>query len=166
MSLNTGRLKESTEISCGKKVIGNAWNVRQDADWALVQLEHAILNHRPARIRRARRVAPGQAVHLIGYPLGLSVKIAAGTTVFESANQEFAAQIFEANVDAFPGNSGSPIFNSETHEVEGILSKIHAQHFHWKKNDSNQSYLVSKTYPPNSPLRQICTRITVFSDKF
>ncbi|WP_420540401.1 S46 family peptidase (plasmid) [Paenibacillus polymyxa] len=28
---------------------------------------------------------------------------------------------FVANLDTYGGNSGSPVFNSDTHEVEGIL---------------------------------------------
>ncbi len=155
----------TNEVYCAQSVIASEWDVRQDADWALVRLTRPVSNHRPAQIRRKGQVASGQAVHLIGHPLGLPLKIATDGTVFESANPHFAAQTFETNLDAFPGNSGSPVFNSETHELEGILSKVHARHFEWKRDEANRSYLASKIYPQDTTLRQICTRVTAFSDR-
>ena len=45
------------------------------------------------------------------------MKIADGAWVRKNTNPVF----FQTNLDAFGGNSGSPVLNSETGEVEGIL---------------------------------------------
>ena len=67
-------------------------------------------------MRRSGTVPTGQPVHVIGYPNGLPLKVAGNAT----RDQESGAQIFESNVDALDGSSGGPVFDSVTHEVEGI----------------------------------------------
>jgi hypothetical protein len=86
-------------------------------DWALVRLDRPVLNHRVVRIRRSGRIGDGQAVHVIGHPVGLPTKFAGGAMVRNNSPGAF----FVANLDTYGGNSGSPVFNSTTHEVEGIL---------------------------------------------
>jgi len=54
---------------------------------------------------------------MIGYPLGTPMKLAKNARVIFN-NEE--AQSFITNLDAFEGNSGSPVFN-EKNEVSGIL---------------------------------------------
>jgi hypothetical protein len=54
-------------------------------------------------------------VHVIGHPAGLPVKVASGKVTRNSD-----LEVFETSYDALGGNSGSPVFNSVTHEVEGI----------------------------------------------
>jgi V8-like Glu-specific endopeptidase len=75
-----------------------------------------VVNHRIARIREAGRVSDGQALHIIGHPTGLPAKFAGGGTVRDNHNRAF----FVENMDAYAGNSGSPVFNSTTHIVEGV----------------------------------------------
>ena len=87
------------------------------ADWALVRLHKPVTNHRVASVRRVGSVANGQAVHVVGHPAGLPVKVAGNATVLDNTQGAF----FAADLDIFGGNSGSPVFNSQTHEVEGIL---------------------------------------------
>jgi hypothetical protein len=86
-------------------------------DWALVRLDRPVQNHRPAPIRRRRRIGTGTRVHVIGHPCGLPAKAAGGAKVRDNTPTPF----FVANLDTYGGNSGSPVFNSETHRVEGIL---------------------------------------------
>lgn len=86
-------------------------------DWALVRLDRAVRGGRVAPVRRTGRVRSGQPLHVIGHPCGLPLKYAGGAVVRENAHDAY----FLANLDSYGGNSGSPVFNSETHEVEGIL---------------------------------------------
>jgi hypothetical protein len=87
------------------------------ADWALVRVDRAVANHLVVPIRRSGKIEDGQAVHVIGHPVGLPAKFADGAAVRENRAEEF----FVANLDTYGGNSGSPVFNSVTHEVEGVL---------------------------------------------
>ena len=54
---------------------------------------------------------------VIGHPIGLLKKMAGNASVRSNSNPDY----FIANLDTFGGNSGSPVFNADTHEVEGIL---------------------------------------------
>jgi hypothetical protein len=104
------------EIYRGTQLIGR----RQDPtglDWALVRLDRPVQNHRPAPVRRRRRIPNGAGVHVIGHPCGLPTKVAGGAEVRNNTPTPF----FVANLDTYGGNSGSPVFNSATHKVEGIL---------------------------------------------
>jgi hypothetical protein len=56
-------------------------------------------------------------VYSVGYPLGLPTKYAVNAHVIENE----AINHFHASLDAFRGNSGSPVFRSDTHEVIGVL---------------------------------------------
>ena len=107
----------NSDIYSGAEVI--AWQVDDTtgSDWALIRLDRIVENHRVARIRQSGTISDGQAVHITGYPMGLPAKFAGNAYVRD--NQYRA--VFVANLDAYPGNSGSPVFNSSTHEVEGIL---------------------------------------------
>jgi hypothetical protein len=53
----------------------------------------------------------------MGLPSGLPLKLAGGASV--SNNQPAAFVV--ANLDTYGDNSGSPVFNAATQEVEGIL---------------------------------------------
>ncbi len=86
-------------------------------DWAVIQVDRPINGHGALPLRRTGSIGLGDAVTLIGHPYGIPTKVAAGATVQENG----AGQYFQANVDAYGGNSGSAVFNSVTNEVEGIL---------------------------------------------
>lgn len=106
----------NTEIYRGIELIGRQ-EVGSGPDWALVRIDRPVTNHRIARIRRDGRVSDNQALHVIGHPSGLPTKFAGGASIRNNQQDAF----FIANLDTYGGNSGSPVFNSETHEVEGIL---------------------------------------------
>jgi hypothetical protein len=85
------------------------------ADYALVRLDRPVVGHTPAQVASG---APsvGDPLVLMGHPEGLPVKIAGGATV-----KNVSSKTFGANTDSYSGNSGSPVFNENTWEVEGLL---------------------------------------------
>lgn len=106
----------NTEIYRGIQVIDKR-HTQNGPDWALVRLDRPVTNHPIVRIRRAGKIANNQAVHVIGHPVGLPTKYAPNAQVRENN----ASAFFVANLDTYGGNSGSPVFNSNDHTVEGIL---------------------------------------------
>ena len=56
---------------------------------------------RSLRIRRTGTIPDNQAVHVIGHPVGLPMKFAAGATVRNNLPTAF----FVANLDTYGGNS-------------------------------------------------------------
>jgi V8-like Glu-specific endopeptidase len=95
-----------------------AWQLDdKGSDWVLIRLDRPVTNHRIALLRQSGSISTGQAVHAIGYPMGLPAKFAPGLV---QSNKDAS---FFTSIPTYPGNSGSPIFNSTTHEVEGIITR-------------------------------------------
>lgn len=57
-------------------------------------------------------------VAVLGYPSGLPLKIASNAFVMSNNGND---PFFVANLDTFGSNSGSPVINTNTYQVEGIL---------------------------------------------
>jgi V8-like Glu-specific endopeptidase len=57
-------------------------------------------------------------VHVIGHPMGLPLKYAAGARV-----RGLEEALFAADLDIYMGNGGSPVFSSDTHQVVGIVTQ-------------------------------------------
>lgn len=85
-----------------------------DADWAILRFEHA-LGASPLRLRTGE-VEIGEAVWMFGHPCGLPLKYAPGAVVTRHKNEDR----FLATLDAFAGNSGSPVFDAQR-RVVGML---------------------------------------------
>ncbi len=86
-------------------------------DYALFQLDRPALGRAPIPMPRRSSLHQGSDVFAIGHPSGLPLKIADHAAVLGMSDEG----TFTANLDTFGGNSGSPIFNSLTLELEGIL---------------------------------------------
>ena len=86
-------------------------------DYALIQLDRKVIGRGPLEINRGRGPKKGDKVTVIGYPLGLPLKIAGGAAVRNASPADY----FVTDVDSFHGSSGSPVFNTVTGLIEGIL---------------------------------------------
>ncbi len=102
-----------TEVYGCKKVIARELTAAQD--WALVQLDRPVTNHKPLALAK-RPPAANEAIYVIGHPAGLPKKAAGNANVRKIDNG-----FFSANTDTYGGNSGSAVFSLQTHEVLGIL---------------------------------------------
>jgi hypothetical protein len=142
----------NAEIYRGVNVIGQQL-VGNGADWALVRIDRPVTNHSIVRIRRTGKIGDTQAVHVIGHPSGLLTKFAGGAAVRNNQPSAF----FAANLDTYGGNSGSPVFNSHTHEVEGILVRGEAD---FVQQDTCR---VSLVCPTTGCRGEDCTRTTEFA---
>ncbi len=88
-----------------------------DSDWAVVRIDRPVTDRLPVQVRRSGKVPDNETLHVIGHPSGLPRKTAGNAAVRDNSPSHH----FVANLDTFGGNSGSPVFSSETHVVEGIL---------------------------------------------
>lgn len=135
----------------GREVLGRR-EVKEGADWALVRLNRAS-DRKPARIRTTGRLPDNEKLHVVGHPCGLPAKFAAGATVRSNESKAF----FVANLDTYGGNSGSPVFNSSTHIVEGLLVRGERD---FVKTDGD--CFVSMVCPTTGCRGEDCTRTTEF----
>jgi len=59
----------------------------------------------------------GSEIYMLGYPMGLPQKLAINADISDDSNYQF----FYTTLDSFQGNSGSPVFNLNSHKLIGIL---------------------------------------------
>ncbi|HTH49517.1 MAG TPA: immunoglobulin domain-containing protein [Candidatus Limnocylindria bacterium] len=140
------------QIYCGRQILCPL--VADGLDYCVVRLDRPVKRPgvAPLKMRKTGNLAVGAKVGVIGYPTGLPLKTAFGpnTRVANVANLDY----FISNTDTYPGNSGSPIINAATSEVEGI-------HFRGESNvyiDEGGCFVSRKS--PDSPAAAMATRIT------
>lgn len=101
--------------SC-KRVVKRVYERGTGLDYALIELKKEVKGRAPLKFRKEGEVSLGEELVVIGHPSGLPTKIADGAQV-----RDINPYFFKANLDTFGGNSGSPVINVRTGEVEGIL---------------------------------------------
>jgi len=89
---------------------------KHEGDFAIIRLDRSVPDRNPARWRTEGEASLREPMTLMGYPLGLPLKIADGGWI-----REINTWNFITNLDAKTNNSGSPVFNSKTGLLEGIL---------------------------------------------
>ncbi len=122
-------------------------------DWALVRLDRPVPDHPVVTVRRDGRTANNQRMHVVGHPSGLPLKFAGGANVRTNTSQTH----FVANLDTYGGNSGSPVFNSGTRTVEGVLVRGDTDFV------ANGTCNVSLVCPANGCRGEDCVRTTEFA---
>ncbi len=63
------------------------------------------------------KLVKGTEVYMLGHPNGLPKKLAMNASIVNNAHPQY----YYTTLDGFQGNSGSPVFNFNTHKVIGIL---------------------------------------------
>lgn len=142
------------DVYAGAAVIGRQLD-DDGTDWALVRLDRPVVGRKPVRFRKEGKVRTGQPLYVIGHPCGLPQKYAPGATVRHNSPKTY----FVANLDTYGGNSGSPVFDSKTHRVEGILVRGETDFV------SNGSCFVSMVCPTTGCRGEDVTRATVWAAK-
>lgn len=142
----------NSEVYRGIRILGRNIGTA-GTDWAVVQLDRPVLNHRYVTIRRSGKVPDGAGVHVIGHPSGLPKKYAGNAVIRDNTPGRY----FVANLDTYGGNSGSPVFHISAHRVEGILVRGETDYV------MNGNCRVSLVCPANGCRGEDCTRTTEFS---
>jgi hypothetical protein len=97
-----------------KKII--AHQLRNDGmDYAIIKLDRKVEHIIPLRVSD-KEVKKGDWLYVLGHPCGLPLKYAPCARVMSTSNKIY----FNASLDTYGGNSGSPVFN-DSGDVVGIL---------------------------------------------
>lgn len=86
-------------------------------DYAILHFSRPVIHHPALKYRKTGKLADHAEVFMIGYPRGLPAKFSLDRKVSNNADPSY----FTTHLDCFHGNSGSPVFNARTLEVEGIF---------------------------------------------
>lgn len=122
-SKNVGFIANSSIYSC-KRVVDKKYSAfTSKDDWAIVELDREVKDRSPLALSE-RIPKASDSIFVIGSPIGLPLKVATGKV------RQSYSNYFNTNLDTFMGNSGSPVFNSKTLEVEGILVRGEVDYDH------------------------------------
>jgi V8-like Glu-specific endopeptidase len=86
-------------------------------DFAVLALNKPVSQDRVVKLSNRTNYNENDNFYVIGFPCGLPMKICNTSTFRQNISSDF----FQINSDTYGGNSGSPVFNENTNEVEGIL---------------------------------------------
>ena len=127
----TKKIKKADVFSCKQVFERNLSESRfKLKDYAVIQLDRPVVGRAPLKFRRHKKAKIGTKLVVVGHPSGLPMKITDNGKIQRQNKEEIRHPIsslfkrryyFNANLDTFSGNSGSPVFNRKTKLVEGIL---------------------------------------------
>lgn len=99
------------------KIISQAYDsVDTMMDYSVIRLDRKT-DLPVLKIRTKDRISDEDSVFMIGHPLGLPLIWSKEAAVADNSNDVY----FKTTLNSFHGNSGSPVFNTKTHLVEGIM---------------------------------------------
>jgi V8-like Glu-specific endopeptidase len=111
-------LKKENVFKCSKVIAQESPSPEnQYLDYAIIKLDRPTGRAALEYASEAHLEAQDH-VAVIGYPSGLPLKIASDAFVMSSEAED---PYFIANLDTFGSNSGSPVVNTDSYQVEGIV---------------------------------------------
>lgn len=110
------KVKKSKVYGC-KEILERKLDKVTKEDWAIIKLKRPVKDRNFLKVRKYGNLQKTDKLALMGFPSGLPLKIATNGKLRTSTNKNY----FVAELDAFHVNSGSPVINENTLEVEGIL---------------------------------------------
>lgn len=108
--------QQLNRYSC-KRLISAERNLMTLKDFSIIELDRPVINAEPVKIAKQQKLANEAKVFMLGHPYGLPLMTTGPSAILNNNLDHY----FETELDAFAGNSGSPVFNAETMELEGIF---------------------------------------------
>lgn len=110
-------IAEGDRLDC-KRVVKREYDPDNGVDYAIIQLQQrqSLKNHPPLPLT-SRTFRVGDNVAMIGHPASLPLKITTGGVAVSGGENTLLVSL-----DAFGGNSGSPVFDRQTGELLGMLT--------------------------------------------
>jgi len=106
-----------TQVARCRSVIERVKNPETGIDYAVLLLDRKMEDRPYLKVRKEGKVEDDAILTVIGHPMGVPAKITSAAEIRDNSDPYF----FKMNSDTFHGNSGSPVINTRTGIVEGIL---------------------------------------------
>lgn len=115
----------AADVYHGVEIIHHEIGENRDG-WTLVKLDRKVQGQTIARISD-QEIFCDQPLYVIGHPLGLPLKCSSGASIVHVTSETY----FSASLNIYSSNSGSPVFDLDTHEVIGMVTQGVSQDFRW-----------------------------------
>ena len=113
---NTDRVPQKNVYNCKEIIYAiEASEAGRHYDFALIRLDRKVTGRKPLKISQSK-IRKGDPVKMFGHPMGMPMKVTKNAKVISRVE----GISIKTNLDAFAGNSGSPVLNKRN-EVIGIL---------------------------------------------
>lgn len=142
------------DIYKGVEITHRVYDRDTGSDWALVRLDRNVTGRSVVNLHRGE-ISLDREVYVIGHPVGLPLKYSAGS--FVRATGDFC---FTADLNVYSGNSGSPVFDVETHDVIGLVARGDNRDFRWTGGGWRSIIYPALDIASKEPQ---CTRVSQFS---
>ncbi len=113
---NTENVSSENHYTCKRVIYAVKDEGAPFRDFALVQLTRPVKGRTPFKLSAAP-IGKTETLSMVGHPFGLPAKLSRGARTLVNNPRRGS---FLTSLDAFEGNSGSPVFNAKN-EVVGIL---------------------------------------------
>ncbi len=105
-------------------------------DFAVIKLDRKVKNRIPLQYRAIGTTQKGDGLFMIGKPSGLPTKVTDAGKVLS-----VGSKTFRTDLDAYGSNSGSPVFNNITGDIEGILVSGSLDFIYNKEKGCKESHI-------------------------
>ncbi len=127
------RLIPNTNIYQSKRLIARK-NDEHGLDFTIFELDHDVTDRAPMNLTQSTLPKPASSLTILGYPLGLPLKIAANGHL---RNQTETPGLLLAELDSLKGNSGSMVIDSVSRNIAGILVRQDGRDFDLYYDDAS-----------------------------
>jgi hypothetical protein len=117
----------ATDVYSCTEVTGTWKDPPSLEDWAIFKVDRPVAGRAPLVVRNTGTPNAGGSLLLVGHPDGLPMKLAAGGQAKGDPSSHLIN--WGSSVDAFAGNSGSPVVHLASGLVEGIHIRRPVQHY-------------------------------------
>lgn len=114
--LDSSRVSSELIYKCQEIIYAVSDDQEFGRDFALIRLDRKVSNRSPLPLSK-QKTRKWDHVSMLGHPMGMPIKYVDNAYVFKVSEKR---NHLLTNLDAFAGNSGSPVFNDKD-EVIGIL---------------------------------------------
>jgi len=91
------------------------------ADYTLFRLDRTVTDRNPLAVETHPTYTTNETLFTLGHPTGLPTKLATGEVISLDPRNPLSSWMLETSVTAFGGNSGGPVFDTETKKIVGVL---------------------------------------------
>ncbi len=112
------KLTQDNVYRCSRVLLHKLTRTAPVVDIGVFELDREVKGIKPLDVEWKVTLKKDEPLAVMGFPSGIPLKIAAGGKVTNERTKQ--GDYFITNLDTLPGNSGSPVFSTQSYKVVGV----------------------------------------------